>query len=60
MVHYVINQSNCGRCSTVTNYTSVTCTDVPTDESICTFAIQTVICGDTVGHMSNFIAINLI
>ena len=59
MVHYVTNQSNCGSCSTTTNHTSVTCTDVPSDESTCSFAVQTVICGDMVGHTSNSLTINL-
>ena len=60
MVQYVINQSNCGSCSTIINHTSVTCTDVPTDESTCKFAVRTMICGDMVGNSSNPLTINLI
>ena len=59
VVQYVINQSNCGSCSTITNHTSATCIDVPTNKSACTFAIQTVICGDMVGDTSNSLTINL-
>ena len=41
---YNILASNCGSCPTTTNYTTVTCTDVPTNGSTCTFAVQAVVC----------------
>ena len=51
-IHYNILASKCGSCPTTTNYTSVTCTDIPTDGSICTFAVQTVVCGNITGESS--------
>ena len=52
-LHYNILSSNCGSCSTTTTNTTVTCTDVPTDGSMCTFAVQTVVCGNIVGNFSD-------
>ena len=51
-IHYVINASNCGNCPTTTNHTTVTCTDVPSDGNICTFALKTQVCSDVFGKMS--------
>ena len=53
VIHYNILASNCGSCPTTTNHTNVTCTDVPTENSVCTFAIQTVLCGSLVGDKSD-------
>ena len=47
---YNILSSSCGKCPTTTNHTTVTCTDVPTDGSTCTFRVQTVICGNMVSE----------
>ena len=52
-IHYNILASNCGSCPTTTNHTNVTCTDVPTNNSICTFAVQTVVCGNIAGNISD-------
>ena len=53
-IHYIILASTCGSCPTTTNHTNVTCTDVPTENSVCTFAIiQTVLCGSLVGDKSD-------
>ena len=52
-LHYNILSSNCGSCPATTTHTTVTCTDVPTDGSVCTFAVQTVICGNIVGDSSD-------
>ena len=49
-VIFNIQASNCGSCPTATRYTNVTCTDIPTDGSMCTFAVQTVVCGNTTGN----------
>ena len=49
-VIYNVKSSNCGSCPATTQYTNVTCTDVPTDGSTCTFAVQTVVCGNTTGN----------
>ena len=54
-VHYNILASNCGSCPTTTNHTTVTCTDVPTDGSTCIFAVQTAVCGNIVGELSDTI-----
>ena len=51
-VHYDILASSCGSCPTTTNHSKVTCTDIPTDGSMCLFAI-TVICGDITGNVSD-------
>ena len=48
-IHYNILASNCGSCPTTTSHTNVTCTDIPTDGSVCTFAVQTVVCGNITG-----------
>ena len=56
-VHYDILASNCGSCLTTTNHTTVTCTDVPTDGSVCTFAVRTVVCGNNTGNKSDTISI---
>ena len=58
-IHYNILASNCGSCPTTTNHTNVTCTDVPTNDSICTFAVQTVVCGNIAGNISDPINITL-
>ena len=52
-IHYNISASNCGSCPTTTNHTTVTCTDVPTVGSVCTFAVQTVVCGNVTGNYSS-------
>ena len=53
VVHYNIFAFNCGSCPTVTTNTTITCVDVPTDGSICTFALETVICGNITGSKSD-------
>ena len=52
-IHYNILASNCGSCPSTTNHTTVTCTDVPTDGTVCTFAVQTVVCRNITGNRSN-------
>ena len=52
-VHYNILASNCGSCPTTTNHTNVTCVDIPTDGSTCTFAVRVVICGNVTGNVSD-------
>ena len=59
-IHYNILASNCGSCPTTTNYTNVTCTDVPTDSSVCQFAIQNVFCESSAGNWSESISVNLL
>ena len=58
-VHYNILASNCGSCPTTTNHTTVTCTGVPTDGNTCTFAIQTVVCGNATGDSSDSIRMKI-
>ena len=58
-IHYNILASNCGSCPTTTNHTSVTCTEVPTNDSIWTFAVQTVVCGNITSNISDPINITL-
>ena len=57
-IHYNILASNCGSCPTTTNHTNVTCIDKLTQRnSFCTFALQTVVCGDITGSLSNTISV---
>ena len=58
-IHYNIHASNCGSCPTTTNHTNVTCTDVPTDDSMCSFAIDTTICGNITGNQSKPLIFNV-
>ena len=52
-IHYNILASSCGSCPTTTNHTNITCTDtVLTNNSMCTFTIQTVVCGNISGNSS--------
>ena len=39
-VSYNIFTSNCGNCPTNSTHSTVACTDVKTDGSLCTFALQ--------------------
>ena len=57
-IHYNIIASNCGSCLTTTNHTTVTCTDVPTNGSNCTFVVQTVVCGYISGNATCSLIIN--
>ena len=52
ILHYNILASNCGSCPTTTNHTNVTCTNVPTNNSMCIFTIQTVVCGNITGQIT--------
>ena len=57
-IYYNILASNCGSCPTTTNHTTVTCTDVPINGSMCTFAVQTVIC-ENIGNLSDLVNVVL-
>ena len=57
-IHYNILASNCGSCPTTTNTTTVTCTDVQ-GSGPCMFAVQTVVCGNITGNVSNLFSANL-
>ena len=56
-IHYNILASNCGSCPTTTNHTTATCTDVPPENIVCTFAIQPVMCGSLVGNKSDPVSV---
>jgi hypothetical protein len=58
-IHYNILASNCGSCPTTTNHTNVTCTDLPTEDSICTLAVETVVCGNITGNLSKPLTLNI-
>lgn len=58
-IKYNIVSLNCGTCSTTTTHNNITCTDVPRNAGICTFALQTVVCGNIVGEMSNPVTVSL-
>ena len=51
--------SNCGKCPSFTNNNTIICTDVPTNGSMCTFAIRIVFCRGTTGNLSNTIQVIL-
>ena len=55
--HYNIQASNCASCPTTTNHTNVTCTNIPTAGSMCTFAVWTVVCGNITGSVNSSISI---
>ena len=42
----------CGSCPSTSNHTAVTCTDVPTNGGMCTFAVQSMLCGSMIGGPS--------
>ena len=54
-IHYNILASNCGSCPTTTNHTNVTCTEIPFEQNgeICALSLQTVVCGNVTGNMSD-------
>ena len=54
----IIASRDCGCCPTTTNNTTVICTDLPVDGSVCTLAIQTVVCGIT-GELSHNISVQV-
>ena len=56
-VSYNILTSKCGSCPTTTHHTNATCTNIPTDHdgSVCAFTIQTLVCGNVLGHFSDAI-----
>ena len=51
--------SNCGSCPTTTNYTNVTCTNVPSDATQCTLAVIPTICGGIPPELIILLDINL-
>ena len=59
MLHYNILASNYGSCPTTTNHTNVICTNVQTNGSVCTFAVQAVVCGSITGQVSNSIRVSI-
>ena len=58
-IYYNILASNCGSCPTTTNHTIITCTDVPTNNSMCTFAVQAVACGNITSNMTKPLSFNI-
>ena len=56
---YNILPSNCGSCPTTTNHTTITCIDVPTDDGVCMFAVQTVVCERITGEFSPRVSVDI-
>ena len=52
-ISYNIISSNCGTCPITTTNTTATCTDVVASGQVCTFIVQTVVCGSIIGILSN-------
>jgi hypothetical protein len=57
-VHYNILASNCGSCPTTTHHTNVTCTDVPINGGICTFAVSIVVCENDMINQTGIITLS--
>ena len=53
--YYRVVATNCGICPVTTVHTTLFCTRAPTDGSVCTFAIQTVVCENVAGNISDTI-----
>ena len=52
--------SDCGVCPSTTIHNTVTCSRSSTDDHVrCTFAVQTVVCGNVVGERSRLVTIQL-
>ena len=58
-IPYRILAANCGNCPTATNYTNVTCTDVPVNNAYCSFALIPTICGGATPSLSVLIDVEL-
>ena len=59
-VHYNnILSSNCGSCPTTTATNKVTCDVRNHPESLCTFAVQRVVCGNITGNVSEYITLDI-
>ena len=55
LVHYRFIASNCGTCSATnitTLYTTIFCTNLTMDGRVCSFAVQTIVCNDVAGNVS--------
>ena len=59
-IHYNILASNCGSCPTTTNHTTVVSANVPTNDCMCIFAVQTVICENISGNETEKISLYLL
>ena len=58
-IQYRIISSNCGLYPNATNSSSVTCTGPFTDDQLCTFTVQTVVCDNVVGNESRRVEVAL-
>jgi hypothetical protein len=65
-LRYNIQSENCGQCPNTTDSTSVNCSDfiISNSVTICTFAVQAVICGISdslplIGNLSDLVTVNL-
>jgi hypothetical protein len=65
-LRYNISSENCGQCPNTTDSTSVNCSDFTVSNSVtvCTFAVQAVICGNggtlsLIGGFSDLVTVNL-
>ena len=58
-VNHNIIAFNCGDCPATSISTTVTCTDVPRDGTLCRFAVQRVMCGNIAGNVSRPVIVKL-
>ena len=58
-VHYLVNASNCGHCSNVTNNPTVTCIGFSLDSQVCLLSVLTVVCDNTTGNESRYVEVTL-
>ena len=55
----IIIASNCGTCPTTTRNQTAECIDFVANGTVCTFAIQEVVCGNMSGPVSNTVNVTL-
>ena len=59
-ISYAINSTGCGICPNSSTLNTTNCVDYnTTTEQSCTFAVQTVVCGDVISLVSNSIQLIL-
>ena len=56
---YSITSRDCGACPTITHDTFATCVNVPVDDSVCLFQVQTTVCNNNHGPLSSSVPITL-
>ena len=60
-ISYRISATGCGNCPSGTNSTTVVCSGIKLsgDTQTCTLSVQSVVCGDIVGNVSDLLNVSL-